>query len=452
MKFQIPLIFFFFILFVSALALPTVDNSLSSNIVPGLFNITAIISSGANTTVKIEITYPNNTKINYSMNDEYWRTLLVPLPGNYIYKIFVSDNIGNNIVSEFDTNKSKYYFDGKYFLTENNEVSQETGINGSLALGGSSVETTGWSTTSNTKCTYESYNKYIGEVSVVCSPDAFSKSISYTLNTVNTSFRGEIGFMINELIGGYLTPYFNIIHNSGTLAIDTTSCDINPVGRSTAGWMSLKFDFTDDGILFYKNNTLCRNLSGIQGLQGFGFSVYGTTAIFYFDDFYVVSSQRLRNYAFGQFNSSYIPYVPVITVYSPLTNVTANVGTSVNFDIEVSDNNTEDLFSYVWIVDNIEVAVTEDYVFNIQNSGNITHNISVTVTDDSVFYNSASYVWKVTSVGMVGYQSIYAITDLTNIVIDAVGTAGASGVVWIDILIIVLFLMLIVYAYVYLRK
>ena len=129
-------------------------------------------------------------------------------------------------------------------------------------------------------------------------------------------------------------------------------------------------------------------------------------------------------------------YPPIITVYSPTVYVFDAAYTSViSFDIEVTDNNTEDNITYVWTVNDVVKSTDEDYDYTVEDPLGSIKVVNVTVYDNSLMNYTDSERWTLT-VTNLGYSETYSMPDLSSIVIDGVGTAGASVVDWTDVLVL----------------
>ena len=130
------------------------------------------------------------------------------------------------------------------------------------------------------------------------------------------------------------------------------------------------------------------------------------------------------------------PTAPVITVYEPTIYIFEGRYTlDIDFDIEASDANDETL-SYNWTVNDNYRSDNEDYTYTVEAPLGDIKTVTITVTEDSPFSYSDYVTWNVTVINLGYFGSNYTLTDLSPIVIDGVGTVGASVVDWVDVLVL----------------
>ena len=199
---------------------------------------------------------------------------------------------------------------------------------------------------------------------------------------------------------------------------------------------------SDDSVMWtYSNETLSGtvfNFSQILDVSGWQNTTYRYCNMLCDKDGGALNcDSECYNFLFKQ------PPVLALTVYNPVVaSVPGSLGQTVNFDIEVNSTDLLALFYYDWTVDNVTVNTAEDFNY-LLSSGYIgqTHHVTVSVTDDSGFNNLVTHDWDVTILS--GHTVTYDKSDMTTIVIDGLGTAGAAVVGNIDVLIITLVIFLV---------
>ena len=201
---------------------------------------------------------------------------------------------------------------------------------------------------------------------------------------------------VNSYDEGIILAYNDYLDDEGFLAIDD---NISMIVDGGTGFNSLSLTYMDDNEVF--------------------FAYYDTVLAEGIFDIYDTPFTRIE-------------YTPTIDAYSPLSaTIDRNIDDVVNFDITASDLNNEDTLSYSWLVDGIEVITTEDYDYTVAGSVDDDINVTVIVTDDAVLPLSISHEWIITIIEVEvvgGYTASYTSSDLSPIVVDGIGTAGASFV------------------------
>jgi hypothetical protein len=139
---------------------------------------------------------------------------------------------------------------------------------------------------------------------------------------------------------------------------------------------------------------------------------------------------------------AYGNHPPVIYYTSPAPIiVTGGLGQNIEFNIEANDSD-DDYITYNWTVNDIIVSTAEDYTYPLSEGYvGYTYVIEVTATDDSIYHLSDSKYWNLTV--LFGHYTNYTTQDFSDIVIDGVGTAGASFVEFVDLIVIVLAVLII---------
>ena len=271
-------------------------------------NITVI--TAISSIVKIQINQVNYTMQNLYDN-VYNLTYKMQVYGLYTYKVYVNDKIG--II--YSTDKDDYY-NG---ITDNIEFSgDERGLNNSLSVSGYSTKTTGWYSAADIyHCFYSGEKSFKGGLSIVCTPGAQSRSISI-ININDDSFTGQVGlqFFDGWRAWGEMwcsTAFYDTDNNLINFNIDMSqslySCDKNNITTNHNNFVKFLFDWdNENNVLFYINDTLCKNYSNINGINSFGFYVYSSppTVPSYahgFDDFFISSGERVYSEVIGTFSS-----------------------------------------------------------------------------------------------------------------------------------------------------
>jgi hypothetical protein len=138
-------------------------------------------------------------------------------------------------------------------------------------------------------------------------------------------------------------------------------------------------------------------------------------------------------------------------LYPSQPGVNGALGQSIPFNIEVNSSNPG-FEMYIWTVDGLTVSNNEDftYLLSLGHIGTI-HNVIVSVYDNSLSNLTNSTFWDVTVTS--GQFQDYDGNDFSKIIIDGLGTAGASLMGWLDLIIILTVLsIIVVFSFKYFRK
>jgi hypothetical protein len=208
----------------------------------------------------------------------------------------------NGVVCAYSTDRTDYYNDGVYYLTDG-----DISLDGTFVSNGDNVTAGGWNLISGL-CEYTDLQKTLGSLSINCSiVGESSGAMNYDM-VYNATFTGLVG--VKMLVTD--EPYngeFAVKSESGVaLSIKTGApywrwglegnffdCDEGTnFATNINEWLNVIFNFTGTDVLLYLNDgtttALCHTFSGYTGLTEVFFGAGENYALF--DEFWVSIGER----------------------------------------------------------------------------------------------------------------------------------------------------------------
>ncbi len=272
---------------------------------------------------------------------------------------------------EYSTNPEDYYFDNLlgYYLVDGIN-SSDIGLNGTQAVNGQSLSTTGWTSTATTR-EYSTTQVAIGSLSA-----KLNAGQAYIQLEDNTNFLGSFGIQMYD-DGGEMN-FATVFQNADvTLTIDggirstpnyvwdvstDTDCDNNTIARSV-GWHSFTYNYTSASTIdMFVDGILCHQFSSFVGFSLMFINEGGGTDS-YFDDFWVANGDR------------------------PLGE---GAGLTGNFSVTAKSSSNGSSITYfsIWINETFLNTSTGSIITNISINSTFLYNITVM----SIGYYNRTYL------------------------------------------------------------
>lgn len=204
------------------------------------------------------------------------------------------------VLADVSEDRTDYYNDGTYYITDNIESSDEKGISGLITYDGNVTSAHGWQET----CTYSDSVAYKGSISVNCSDGSDPK---YELASPNASFTGILGANIRPSGRDYsgMTVYdpdndygivFACTNSCGEAGATKWKCYENGGSWVTCTgninvnydtWNDIKWNFTAGDAYVYVDGIYLHTFANIEGIKYFVMKGDGADSNFNFDDVYL---------------------------------------------------------------------------------------------------------------------------------------------------------------------
>lgn len=212
--------------------------------------------------------------------------------------------ISSLVYAEFSTDRTKYYFGGTYYLTDNLE-SADIALNGSSAIEGQSLCGYGWVLPTPDPCNleYDDARASLGSLSIKTTGGVFSY---FDVN--NATFSGRVGgkfycvsptnsYAIPKVIDGssvsMVLGFFNNFNADYYFyGSPNTLCDKNTIPRIWDAWVPWEYVWKDGYVLGYINDVLCHNWSSVAGLNRILPFQEGQGVSYWSDEFWVSNGAR----------------------------------------------------------------------------------------------------------------------------------------------------------------
>ncbi len=334
------------------------------------------------------------------------------------------------VIAPDSTDRTDYYFDGSIYVAE--LVDDTTGLNGTTAVDGANLSTTGWIITGSP--VYSTTIVFPGSsISARQAMGSGGDIIIYTLATVNGSFTGSVGTRVYTNVTGQKYFLFRVDEGTGTddadIAFDERdftgewgwgtgpgeACDLNTIPLIENTWVDIHMNWTGTTVTTYINDTACHTFTGISGMefvQIFGDSGVSGSGFYYHDDIWV------------SYNGSR-PQEPAADTTPPIVNITYPINDThyndysgwVNVTATDALNNINTCFinnTATWTLNRtVNGSLTANYSF--YNSSTLSDGwYSVNVTCNDTLGNAASALvtWNIDTISSLAVSNFASNTTL----------------------------------------
>jgi len=214
--------------------------------------------------------------------------------------------ISGFVLAAYSTDRTDYYFDGTYYITDGIEEA-DIALNGNIPSNGQNIGLYGWVTEHG--CTYTNTKSSLGSLSVHCNVHGDN----YRMMPVDEDFQGSWGMKVyipcvggstwsgmksGDANGNQMQLYYISALSQTQWSYGSTEgellCDENSIPFVCDGWTELMMKYLDlNTVAAYVGGTLCHTFNSVSGIKFISMAEHSRDVNnAYFDEVWVANGDR----------------------------------------------------------------------------------------------------------------------------------------------------------------